>query len=386
MPTIPTGKLERELRALYLRWVSGLSMDDKNLQDKMASFTHRAQDLIEREGGKVAMLGALGDFPAPRSLELSPYIGKVYDQMQLAAVQASITTGLNSRDAARAMFRAGMDKSYRRLERIARTETVSAYWKNAWGSIAALPSLVMVWGSEDGPRTCPWCRERDGLVMEDSNLRDHPSGRCTPIPTLRSMVEYRGSVRRDGSIYYDDRWGKGQAKDTVPMIQPTVSPEEALARYTTSEAFSVNNALRTGSGIPDIVAGLDKALAAASLPERTPVRRVLSGEGAAQVRAAIKNKIPLVDDGYVSTQKASYGSIQDQIEDFAPGMSARDIIVLESELPKGTHAIDVGLNEAGLGFDQGEVLLPRGTRVFIGDLVRRVGGVAVYRVTFRPPP
>jgi hypothetical protein len=227
MPTIPTGKLERELRALYLRWVMGLSMDSADLQDKLADFLRRAQALIEREGGKVAMLGALGDFPAPRSLELSPYIGKVYEQMQLAAVQASITTGLNSRDAARAMFRAGMDKSYRRLERIARTETTNAYWKNAWGSISTLPALVMVWGSEDGPRTCPWCRERDGLVMDSPDLRDHPNGRCTPIPTLRSMVDYRGSVRSDGQIYHDPQWQRTQ--DERYQSQPKALEDVAVS-------------------------------------------------------------------------------------------------------------------------------------------------------------
>lgn len=208
MPTIPTGKLERELRALYLRWLRGVSLDSTNLPGKIESFWKQSQKLIAREGGRVAMLGALGDFPAPRYLELSPYAGAVYDQMQMAAIQAGISIGQGARETAQKMFAAGLDKSFRRLERLARTETVNAYWKNAWGSIADLPDLVMVWGAESGKRTCDWCLERDGMVIDGASVRDHPNGRCTPIPTLRSQVRYRGSVASDGSIYYDSAWDK----------------------------------------------------------------------------------------------------------------------------------------------------------------------------------
>lgn len=208
MPTVPTGKMEKELRKFYFRWVRGLAFDSSDIDEKLQTFIQQSSKLIEELGGRAAALGALADFPAPELLQLSPYAGKVYDQVQQTVIQASIYAGLNSRDAAQALFRAGMDKSYRRLERLARTETVSAYWKNAWDSVADLPDLVMVWGAEDGPRTCPWCRERDGLVMESPELRDHPNGRCTPIPTIRKQVNYTGSVRRDGSIYFDDNWEK----------------------------------------------------------------------------------------------------------------------------------------------------------------------------------
>lgn len=220
MPTIPTGEMERELKKLYLRWIGSLAFDAADLQARVASFIGRAQDLIESLGGQVASVGALAGFPTPRTLELSPLIGDVVTEMQRAAVSASITAGLNSREAARAMFVAGMGKSYRKLERIARTETVSAYWKNAWDSIADLPTLVMVWGSEDGPRTCAWCRERDGLVMASPDLRDHPNGRCTPLPTVRSQVRYRGSVARDGEIYFDPSWQRTQDERVMNQLSP----------------------------------------------------------------------------------------------------------------------------------------------------------------------
>lgn len=227
MPTIPTGELERELRKLYLKFVFGLSLDSTNLPEKLADFERRAFLLIERMGGRVSMLGALADFPAPKYLDLSPWLGTVYNEMQTVAIQAGIIAGSSSKEAAQAMFQAGLGKVYHKVERLARTETTNAYWKNAWGSIADLPLLVMVWGSEDGPRTCQWCRERDGLVMDGPDLRDHPNGRCTPIPTLRSQVNYRGSVSVDGSMYYDSAWKRTQ--DERFQVQPAPLRDVAVA-------------------------------------------------------------------------------------------------------------------------------------------------------------
>lgn len=222
MPTIPTGKMERELRRLYMQWVQQLPNHEQDLHNYVAKFQDKSMDLIEKMGGNVARLGALAGFPAPRRLDLSPHIGTIYSDMELAAIQAQIGLGLNPRDTARALTRAGVDKSYRRLERLARTETVSAYWKNAWDSSEGL-GLVMVWGAERGPRTCQWCLERDGLVMDSPDLRDHPNGRCTPLPTHPSQVDYRGSVRADGQIYQDPAWTKATNQATQ---EPTMLPQE----------------------------------------------------------------------------------------------------------------------------------------------------------------
>lgn len=206
MGTVPTGRMERELRALYLRWLASLPADPGSAAGEVARFAQESSALIARLGGQVASLGALAGFPTPKLLELSPHAGTVYDAMKQAAIQASIQAGISSKEAARVMFRAGMDKSYRRLERLARTETTSAYWKNGWDSVAALPAIVMVWGAENGKRTCDYCLSRDGLVVEDPNIRDHPNGRCTLIPTLRSQVKYKGTLQPDGSVTMDPRW------------------------------------------------------------------------------------------------------------------------------------------------------------------------------------
>lgn len=206
MPTVPTHRMEQELRALYLRWLSGLDFNDPDFDEQVRLFDKRSRGVISIWGGQAASLGALAGFPVPKTLELSPRAGTIYNAMRQAAISASIAAGLNSREAARAMFRAGMDQSYRKLERLARTETVSAYWKNSWDSVADLPAIVMVWGSEESKKTCDYCLSRDGLVVEDPNIRDHPNGRCTLIPTLRSQVKYKGTLQPDGSVTQDPRW------------------------------------------------------------------------------------------------------------------------------------------------------------------------------------
>lgn len=230
MPTIPTGRMERELRALYLRWLAGVTMDG-DVNGKVDLFERQSKDLIEKLGGRTAALGALAGFPVPKRLDLSPHVGTIYSDMKQAAIQAGMSIGLGATDVAQQMFRLGMDKSFNRLNRLARTETVSSYWKNAWDSIADLPLLVMVWGSEDGPRTCAWCRERDGLVMDSPNLRDHPNGRCTPIPMLRSEVKYRGSISADGSLHYDPAWNRPKTARLAPgsLPVPTVARDAGVA-------------------------------------------------------------------------------------------------------------------------------------------------------------
>lgn len=206
MGTVPTGKLERELRKLYLNWVMGLPRHDDDILEYIDKFRRDSEALIARMGGQVARLGVyLADFPAPRELTLSPVAGVVYDQMKQAAISAGIMSGLNATDMARIMLRAGLDSSFKRLNRLARTETVSAYWKNQWDSTRGL-DLVMVWSSETSARTCDYCKERDGLVVEDPNIRDHPNGRCTLVPMLPHRVDYKGTLRPDGTVYFDPMW------------------------------------------------------------------------------------------------------------------------------------------------------------------------------------
>lgn len=181
MATVPTNTLEVKLRKLYLRWIAELDKHQDDLHSYIEQFKRDSLRLINREGSKIARLGAQAGFPTPKMIDLSLVADHIYDDMQTAAIKAGIATGLNARDIARQMLNAGLDSSYKSLERLARTEVVSAYWENQWDSVEDL-GLVMVWSAESGSRTCYQCLAKDGLIVTDKSIRDHPNGRCTLVP------------------------------------------------------------------------------------------------------------------------------------------------------------------------------------------------------------
>lgn len=205
MATVPTDLMERKLREHYLNFIAGLGKSPK-FDASMKRFIKEQVNIIESLGGKAARAGVSSGFPAPKRLDLAPWPGKIYKSLEKTAIAAQIATGLNARDSAKAMLAAGVDTSYRRLERLARTETVHAYWQNQRAEAADL-GLVLLWSAEDGKRTCKWCLERDGMVA-DPGASDHPNGRCTLAPTHPKFVKYIGSVDKDGNIYQDKDWDK----------------------------------------------------------------------------------------------------------------------------------------------------------------------------------
>jgi hypothetical protein len=230
MATVPTNRLERELRALYLRWLAGIE-GQQDIAAYVQEFSVASEQLIADLGGQVAARGSFWgatDFPVPKTLNLSPVVNVVYNEMIQGAIQASIAAGLNPTSAARAMFRAGLDKSFNKLNRLARTETVSAYWKNQWDSTEGLPDIIMLWGSEESKRTCDYCLARDGLVVEDQRIRDHPNGRCTLVPTHRDGFRYKGTLQADGSVTMDPKWGRPRAKAPVQPDKPRAAAPGAL--------------------------------------------------------------------------------------------------------------------------------------------------------------
>lgn len=194
MATVPTSGLEQELRSLYLLWVRGLPEHEGDIDAYLEQFRKDSTRLINKRGGQIARLGVSSGFPAPKELSLDTAIGNIIEDMKQAAITAGIAAGTNAREIGAAMFKAGMDGSYYELERLARTEVVQAYWENQWAEAKDL-DLVMLWGAENGPRTCPWCISKEGLLVEDDTIRDHPNGRCTLIPTLPQEVPVRGKGR-----------------------------------------------------------------------------------------------------------------------------------------------------------------------------------------------
>ena len=369
MPTIPTGKMERELRRLYMQWVHQLPNHEQDLHKYVAKFQDKSMDLIEKMGGNVARLGALAGFPAPRRLDLSPHIGTIYSDMELAAISAQIGLGLNPRDTARALTRAGVDKSYRRLERLARTETVSAYWKNAWDSTEGL-GLVMVWGAERGPRTCQWCLERDGLVMDSPDLRDHPNGRCTPLPTHPSQVEYKGSVDSSGRIFQDPAWTKKRkplstienplegdaAWDVLPArvaSDLTENQHDALRYYRADGYEAINEALRSPTGLTPEQLGLSKRNTTRFLNATGP-------EGLSSLTEALPK--PIIT--YRGFANQGPGGVPLISPDIKPGAVLRDgawaSTSASSEIASGFMAANARLGGEGVLL---EIRLPAGQKV-----------------------
>lgn len=227
MGTVPTGRMEREMRKYYLQWVKELpdhTSTPKALEAHVETFKASIQGLAETIGADVARLGVDPGFPAPKMLDLSPHLGTVYEEIDKATIRAAISIGLNARDTAQAIMSHTVNKEYYKVERLARTETVSAYWKNQWDEVKGL-DLVMVWSVERGPRTCEVCIAKDGLVVPEESIRDHPNGRCTLLPVLPSEIKYKGTLQPDGSVAHNDDW---KPKEPEPVKVP-VSKEDARA-------------------------------------------------------------------------------------------------------------------------------------------------------------
>lgn len=216
MGTVPTSKLESKLESYYRKWVLGLSnITEDDLPAYLEQFKVQSSRIINLYGGQAVRAAAMAGFPAPKVIDLSLKADHIYEAMQLTAIQAGIGTGLNPREIARAMFNAGMDSHYYSLERLARTEVTNAYWQHQWDQVEDL-DLVMVWSAEESARTCPWCLSRDGLVVKDKTIRDHPNGRCTLLPTLPEDVPLRNTKGRNPD------WTRNHPKEGYPLPENKV--------------------------------------------------------------------------------------------------------------------------------------------------------------------
>ena len=259
MATVPTDLMERKLREHYLNFIAGLGKSPK-FDASMKRFIKEQVNIIESLGGKAAMAGVSNGFPAPKRLDLAPWPGKIYKSLEKTAIAAQIATGLNARDSAKAMLAAGVDTSYHRLERLARTETVHAYWQNQRAEAADL-GLVLLWSAEDGKRTCKWCLERDGMVA-DPGASDHPNGRCTLAPTHPKMVKYIGSVDKDGNIYQNKDWDKDLGGVQQAPAKTQAGPEPTLEQQTKDTPVQYLSVTELSSRVPsqaDVAKGMRKA-------------------------------------------------------------------------------------------------------------------------------
>ncbi|AVJ50995.1 head maturation protease [Microbacterium phage Pikmin] len=380
MATVPTGRLERELRALYLRWVDGIADHADDLPSYIDQFQAESTELINRMGGQIARLGVQADFPAPRQLELSEVIGHAYDAMKQAAIKSGIATGLNARDIARAMLNSGLGKSYNQLERLARTEVVSAYWKNQWDQAEGL-GLEMVWSSEHGPRTCEWCLAKDGMVVKDKTIRDHPNGRCTlrprlpadlsrykaPNPTVVSPVP-RLETPRGITGWWLGQYGGGHAY----LWNQLFRRGDLSAPWTDERTLARLNE-RTGSNVKNTLDSLAVTLANDAATVTRSGTAVWRGENSHEIWEGSPG------DSVARTMLAPTSTSVDFKE--AAGRLGDDGVLYALEMPSGSLVMPGQATE-------GELILVPGSRVMVkSDNMEDIEGVLtrVIRGIVLPP-
>lgn len=179
MATVPTGKMEQELKRLYLLWVREIPTDPTKLKSHIARFLKQVDSVVAKHGGEAVRTGHKLGFPDPRKVDYSEKLSDVKSDFTNAIIRAGMHLGQNAGTIASALDMANVgDTAFYKLQRTARTEVVKAYWENQWRAAEGL-DLVLVWSAENGSRTCYQCLARDGLVVKHKNVRDHPNGRCT---------------------------------------------------------------------------------------------------------------------------------------------------------------------------------------------------------------
>lgn len=377
MGTVPTDTLERRLRQLYLRWLAQVPQHSNDLSSYIDEFKESSLQLINEQGSKIARLGALIGAPTPQMIDLSPVAGYVYDDMKLAGIKAGIAAGLGSKDIARQMLNTGLDKSYKNLERLARTEVVSAFWAQQWDSVAGL-DMDLVWSVERSARTCVWCLSKDGMVVKDKSLRDHPNGRCTLIPQMHS-VGYTSPNPLD--------------EQTIPKIKPPVTETGKFFKSAWTNSYSMTSYWRSnymhpnGDALPQgsypaankghIPKTLDKFMSSLALDFHPLSKDVYVWR---TETSSIFDKYPIIDGYKVLTAPTATSVKVDQaVERLGTSAVGNDFVTMYSLLlPKDLARVMAGQSA------ENELIVLAGSRIKVvsetlekyqGKVVRMVRGI-----------
>lgn len=251
MATVPTGDLDEALRVAYSDFIIKLTRESVDIDKEMDLYLDRVSKAIKHHGGSIVARATTG-FTTPTPIDLDEQLAPYRDKLKAAIVKGGITAGLNANEIASALVTSGVSTIHHDMARLARTEVVAAYWQDQWKEAEEL-DLVMVWSAEDGPRTCPYCLAKNGLVVEDKTIRDHPNGRCTLVPTLPELIPPRTKDK-------DPRWTRnhdpeGYHLPSNPVVNQALrgSVEQVLVRSRAtqgalngmvSQGWTVQDALR----------------------------------------------------------------------------------------------------------------------------------------------
>ncbi|AWY04470.1 capsid maturation protease [Microbacterium phage Krampus] len=199
--------------------------------------------------------------------------------------------------------------------------------------------------------------------------KPHPNCYCYIVPRLPTEDEFIEKLF--AGEYGDEPWANEVSEDMQPSSifkGMSKGEENAVARYT-RDSFKFNDDLRHGKK-PEDTDLLDSAFQHASLERAMTVRRVVAGDPARDALSLTKNRAPrYTDPAFMSTQKATHGTLEELIDEFGQDRGAK--VIFEIKLPKGAKAIDISgkLDDhpEALGYNQGEVLLPRDMQFKMGQ-------------------
>jgi len=105
---VSTARLERKLRALYLRWVRSLP-GSTDPAASLQGFLKQAWGTILRYGGVTAFGGTAAGFPEPTDMPLDATWKHVVDAFTEAVLRGGWAVGVHSREIARRLRDAGID-------------------------------------------------------------------------------------------------------------------------------------------------------------------------------------------------------------------------------------------------------------------------------------
>lgn len=179
MKQIKTSKLERTLVGVYRRWLAACDNETPTRSD-----IHRLRTELDAffatDGAYLANLNAQLQFPQTINRSLVQQTDRILTSFEEKAIQGGILAGLHPTVTAQAMSHYTNEALYS-LRRLVRTETVKAMWQDQRQAVADMPGMALMWVCEPR-RACPTCKARDGLIVENPNIYDHPNGRCTLAP------------------------------------------------------------------------------------------------------------------------------------------------------------------------------------------------------------
>lgn len=250
MNRIRTSKVERTLVGVYRRWLAACDSDTPTRTDIQRLRTELDR-FFATDGAYLGNLNKQVQFPCTVDRQLTQSVDRILTRFEGKAIQGGILAGLHPTVTAQSMSHYTTE-TLTSLKRLVRTETVRAMWQDQRQAIQDIPGMALMWVCEP-TRACPTCKARDGLIVENPNIYDHPNGRCTlapvflddlPIRPLPPVPEYDRATSPAPS--YDPSFSElGQANGHSAL---TDSPLLPALQWMIGQGFTPRQALQI-SGI-----------------------------------------------------------------------------------------------------------------------------------------